>query len=401
MSKVRYKIALLTGGAVLLTMMIILILFNVLMRRSIEQNARESIESVLSTGKSDSQSLYTPSVIEFLGESLGIEYEHTRAEKKIIAYCDAEKPEGIVKAEINKNIYYLQDKTLSVTELAESSSEDDEFSLEILKEGIIGAFLPLLEGQRFIAYIDVTAETELIGSMTVFFLINAVVIAIAAGICGYLIGRNMERSQQVQKQFFENTSHELKTPLTSIRGYAEGISTGVITDYARTGRIITEQTEKMSRLVEEILLVSKLESGAMALKREELELGEFIENCLMPLEGAVMSRGLSVSLELGKRTVLADPDRLDQAVSNILTNAIKYAKSSLRISLDERHLLIGNDCDGLTDDELRHIFERFYTGRNGNTGIGLALAKEIIELHGWSITACRSADGIVFDVAFK
>ena len=157
----------------------------------------------------------------------------------------------------------------------------------------------------------------------------------------------------------------------------------------------------MSRLVEEILLVSKLESGAMTLTREQLELGEFVENCLMPLEGAVMSRGLTVSLELGQRTVFADPDRLDQAVSNLLTNAIKYAKSSLRISLDERHLLIGNDCDGLTDDELRHIFERFYTGRNGNTGIGLALAKEIIELHGWSITAARSSDGIVFDVTLK
>ena len=213
-----------------------------------------------------------------------------------------------------------------------------------------------------------------------------------------MIGRRLEQSAKAEKQFFENTSHELKTPLTSIRGYAEGIQTGVITDYKKTGKVITKETEKMSRLIEEILLSAKLESGAMQLHRESMELNEFVEECLMPMEGAVLSRGLDVELSLEPHKVSADPDRLEQAISNLITNALKYAKSRLSIKLEKGLLTIQNDCDYISDNDLAHLFDRFYTGEKGNTGIGLSLAKEIIELHGWKISAGRTNDGIVFAI---
>ena len=213
MNKVRYKLALLMGGAVLLTMLIILILFNVLMRSRIEQNARESIESVLGYGDKDSQPLYTPSVIEFFGESLGLGDQRSRVEKRLIEFCNEEQPEGITKAEIGKSIYYLEDKTVTASEITDSLTDSGEYSLNDLRETVIGALLPLIEGQRIIAYIDVTGETELIGSMTLFFLINAAALGAAAGVAGYLVGRRLERSQLVQKQFFENTSHELRPRL--------------------------------------------------------------------------------------------------------------------------------------------------------------------------------------------
>ncbi len=154
----------------------------------------------------------------------------------------------------------------------------------------------------------------------------------------------------------------------------------------------------MSHLIEEILLSAKLESGAMQLRKETIFLNEFVEECLMPMEGAVLSRGLNVELSLNQHKVSADPDRLEQAISNLITNAIKYAKSRLTIKLENGLLTIQNDCDQISDNDLNHLFDRFYTGEKGNTGIGLSLAKEIIELHGWKINAGRTTDGIVFAV---
>ena len=166
----------------------------------------------------------------------------------------------------------------------------------------------------------------------------------------------------------------------------------------KTGKVITKETEKMSHLIEEILLSAKLESGAMQLRKETIFFNEFVEECLMPMEGAVLSRGLNVELSLNQHKVSADPDRLEQAISNLITNAIKYAKSRLAIKLDNGLLTIQNDCDQISDNDLNHLFDRFYTGEKGNTGIGLSLAKEIIELHGGKINAGRTADGIVFAV---
>ena len=119
----------------------------------------------------------------------------------------------------------------------------------------------------------------------------------------------------------------------------------------------------------------------------------------MPMEGAVASRGLQVDLRLSPATISADPDRLEHAISNLLTNAVKYAKSRLSIQLENGLLTIQNDCDAITDEDLKHLFDRFYTGSNGNTGIGLSLAREIIELHGGRIKAERTADGILFRVS--
>lgn len=263
-------------------------------------------------------------------------------------------------------------------------------------------YMPNAEKEGYmLIYVDISGEPEIIRKTTVFMLIAAVITGIFASLEGFIIGRKLEQSQLAQKQFFENTSHELKTPLTSIRGYAEGIETGIITDYRRTGRVISAQTEKMSRLIEEILFTAKLESGSLKLEKEYIEMSEFVENCLMPFEGVIMNKGIQVSLQLGEGKVLADPDRLDHAVSNLITNALKYAKHNIGLAFDGRVLYIYNDCEEIPPDDMKHIFERFHTGKNGNTGIGLAIAKEIIELHGWKIDAEYKNGGITFSIVIS
>lgn len=144
--------------------------------------------------------------------------------------------------------------------------------------------------------------------------------------------------------------------------------------------------------------MAKIESGSVVLSKEEIDLPGFIQDCLMPFEGTVINRGLSVDIDLSPATVSADPDKLEHAVSNLLTNALKYARTKIKVSCGSEGFCISNDCEPLSDDTLSHLFERFYTGRDGNTGIGLSLAKDLIEMHGWQISAKQTGDGVCFEV---
>ena len=429
MNKLRWKIALLVGGTVLLTLLIIMGAFNLIMQRRMKNNAEESIRSVLMGTDEEGQAngLYSPEllpVFETDEEKEKATQIYTQKERSIIQWCDGKQPDVLFRTEIDGSDYYLM---LVTSELLMQSSlatgENSMFTgngiLSFFHFGTIDEYswvsstddlenpmddfditaFGMTTGLRVvIGYIDITGELEMIRHINIVFLIAAFVIGAFGCTMGYFIGKKLEQNQLAQKQFFENTSHELKTPLTSIRGYAEGIEKGIITDYPHTGSVIAAQTEKMSRLVEEILCMAKLESGSVTLQKESLEMQEFVQDCLMPFEGTVLNRGLTVKLDLHPMRVSADPDKLEHAISNLLTNALKYAQTYIRISCGEGMLCIANDCAALTDDTLAHLFERFYSGRDGNTGIGLSLAKDLIELHGWSLIAKRTEDGICFEV---
>ena len=393
--KTRFKIATLAGSSVMLTLLLILIMFNLIMNRQIDTNAREAVSFAAGDLYNDENILYCPEMIDLKMNYKDIDYNkspyYNNTEKMLIEWLQENTVSGIQKVKIGNGTYYVKldqyEDDLTYDNLYVDSDEEIEDDESV--------------GWLSLTYVDVTGEPELIRKMSLFFLTAALTIGILASVEGYFIGRRLEQNSTAQKQFFENTSHELKTPLTSIRGYAEGIEKGVITDYKKAGRVIISQTEKMSSLIEEILLSAKLESGAVQLHREPVEMSELVENCLMPLEGAIMNRGLSVSFESSELTVNADPDRLEQAISNLLTNAIKYAKSCLSVTLKEHFLTIQNDCADLSNNEIKHLFDRFYTGKNGNTGIGLALAKDMVELHGWKLEAKRIPDGIEFCIIMK
>ena len=102
---------------------------------------------------------------------------------------------------------------------------------------------------RLLAYVDVTGEPELVKEISFGVLLDAFVIAALGAAIGYFLGKKLEQNDKAQKTFFENTSHELKTPLMAICGYAEEIEMGVITDYSQAGRMIVSQTERMSKFI--------------------------------------------------------------------------------------------------------------------------------------------------------
>ena len=259
-----------------------------------------------------------------------------------------------------------------------------------------------LENDKLIRfyYVNVTSEERLIETVSIsLYIIMAICIA-GACLVGFLMGKKIETDQNKQKQFFENASHELKTPLMSIQGYAEGLQAGVITEPEKATKVILNETDKMTGLVNDILSISRLESGAYKLNTEPINMTEFLAECLTSMEASIYEKKLRVGFDVVPVILEADRGQLEKAVRNILTNAIRYARSEIRIYCDGKRLVIWDDGTPISQESLKHLFERFYTGPNGNTGIGMSLTKEIVEQHGWKIKAENTTTGAQFVIIF-
>lgn len=378
MNKTRYKIATLTGSAVMAAMLLSLLILNIVFNKKIELRAENAIKNVFTLNsdeylnyesENDTGSLYYASLVYMGADSENRDDIYqilTPKEKKLIDWYETHPSDEMQRAKINEATYYMKART----EYYEDSNE------------------------RLLAYVDVTGEPELVKEISFGVLLDAFVIAALGAAIGYFLGKKLEQNDKAQKTFFENTSHELKTPLMAICGYAEEIEMGVITDYSQAGRMIVSQTERMSKLIEDILYLSKMESGTEPLKCEPIEMASLVQDILMPLEGIVNRRNLSVSLELDEGYVNGDPEKLEHAVANLITNPVKYACSQIEISWKNQVLSIWNDGGELSTEDFSHMFERFHTGQNGNSGIGLALSKEIVEMHGWKLSAKNDRHGI-------
>lgn len=249
----------------------------------------------------------------------------------------------------------------------------------------------------YIGYIDIASELSLTASVNMAFCAIGIIGSLVAGTAGYLAGKRIDTAQETQKRFYENMSHDLKTPLAAIRGFAEGARDGVV-DNKEAARAIVRESDRMTRTIDEILGLSRLEAGAIKPANEKSEVSDLVQDCLMPLEGAVRTKGIDVQLDLAPGEVLADPALFDHALSNVLTNAIRHAATCVRVTYDGSRLAVWND--GIMPDpaQVPHLFDRFHAGEGGSTGIGLAIAKEIAELEGWRISARCVEDGL--EIAF-
>lgn len=201
------------------------------------------------------------------------------------------------------------------------------------------------------------------------------------------------------KTFFQNASHELRTPLMSIQGYAEGIKYGVVENQDNALNIIIEETKRVSRLVEDLLYLSKIDSMHETLNLEEINTEELLRSCIERVNGIALNSGKNVKLLMEKSgvTFSVDEEKLSRAVINILVNGLRYAEKSVEIKLDTDGQMvvisIKDDGKGLEEGEKDKLFDRFYKGKSGNYGLGLTIAKSIIQRHGGSISAENTSEG--------
>ena len=255
----------------------------------------------------------------------------------------------------------------------------------------------------YIMYIDIGPITRYIVTLNWAFF--AVLLAISSVMCllGFRFGRDIEKEAERQQTFFQNASHELKTPLMAIQGYAEGIQAGVM-DAGGAAEVILEESDRMTELVEELLDISKIDMGRQQLALSEMDVRELLYDSIRAVE-PIAAGGIAIVPDFPEEPVMVscDDTRLRRAVTNILSNGVRYARSELRLTCraDKRHVTIRiqDDGDGIAEADLPHIFDRFYMGRSGKSGIGLALTKEIVHLHRGTIRAYNGETGAVFEIS--
>jgi PAS domain S-box-containing protein len=213
--------------------------------------------------------------------------------------------------------------------------------------------------------------------------------------------RKVEDLSRLKDEFLSIASHELRTPVTSIKGYTQLakmlIKEGDLNTSEEYLDIALDQIDRMSRLILELLDVSRIETGRLEIRRENIAWPQFVRDVVHRHHTAVSDRRFHVSVPEEGKVVTGDRDRLEQVLGNLLENAVKYSPdgSDVTVTVEDRgDSLVTAVCDrgiGIPADELAQVFERFHRGRQvsstnyGGLGLGLYITKQIIERHGGSI----------------
>ena len=259
------------------------------------------------------------------------------------------------------------------------------------------------DAYSYILYVDVGAVMQYSAYLNAVFFAVLAVLSVLVCLFGRKLGGYVERAHESQKWFFQNVSHELKTPMMAVQGCAEGIHTGVLDPVGASG-IILEETEQMSELVEEMLALSRLESGQANAEFHSMDVREVLYDCLRSTEQLAEQRKLCITPCFDEKPVLVNCDevQLRRAFTNIITNALRYAKGKIQIECKADRgkaiVRIRDDGEGIAPELLPHIFDRFFSTRKGGAGIGLSLAKEIVSLHKGTISASNDG-GAVFEIS--
>lgn len=211
--------------------------------------------------------------------------------------------------------------------------------------------------------------------------------------------RQLERTRQ---EFVANVSHELRTPLSLIKGFVETLLEGAKDDPARCEQFlktIEKQSDRLTFLIEDLLTISRLESGQIVLNLNEVRLRSEAARVLDDLRTRAGEKKVSVVIEVPPRlTARADADRLQQVLSNLIENAIKYGRARGRVRIGGRarpdgkaEVWVRDDGPGIPVEARDRVFERFYrvdrarSRDTGGTGLGLSIVKHIVQAHGGEV----------------
>jgi len=208
-------------------------------------------------------------------------------------------------------------------------------------------------------------------------------------------------TDEQQRELLADVTHELRTPLTVVQGNLEGMLDGVYPADEANLRSLLEETNILARLVEDLRTLALAESGALTLKKEPTDLSMLIRDTLASFQAQADAAGVSLNVEAADDLpwLDLDPGRIHQVLSNLVANALRYTPSGSMIRVRywqaEKQALfeVQDTGPGIPADELPHVFERFYkSADSGGMGLGLAIARHLVEAHGGTIAA-ESAPG--------
>lgn len=223
--------------------------------------------------------------------------------------------------------------------------------------------------------------------------------------------------EERRKEFLSNVSHDLRTPLTSLKGFLIAFRDGTIPDSKKDYyyHLMERETERMIKMVNDTLTLSHLEENYMTLNRRGYSLTEQVEEVISKAEPIYRKKNLMIILndDGDKNIVYADREKMEQVIINLLQNAVNFSTAGEQIVIDLKsrgdkvHFKITDTGSGIKEEDISRIWERFYkadvarTDRSG-TGIGLAIVKQITTLHGFDVKVTSSSEkGTTFEITMK
>ncbi|HQX02347.1 MAG TPA: ATP-binding protein [Anaerolineales bacterium] len=226
----------------------------------------------------------------------------------------------------------------------------------------------------------------------------------------------LEQVESMRRQLIGDVAHELRTPLTSIKGYMEGLIDGVLPSTPETFDQIHHEADRLSRLVDDLQELSRVEAKAYPLDFRSLTVPNLVQTTLKRLSPQATAKRISLrsSLPADLPHILADEDRITQVLVNLVANAIQYTSEDGEVTIsamrleDEIHISVKDTGVGIPPEHLANLFTRFYRvdksrSRNagGGSGIGLTIAKHLVEAHGGRIWAESTGEGLGSTFSFS
>jgi PAS domain S-box-containing protein len=219
------------------------------------------------------------------------------------------------------------------------------------------------------------------------------------------LARELEQANRVKDEFLATLSHELRTPLNAVLGYTRMLRTGNVQP-ARAFEIIERNANVLSQLVSDVLDVSAIVTGKIAIKPAPCDLAAVLDAALDSVRPSAVTTGVALSVDHARPVpITGDADRLQQVFWNLLNNAVKFTPTGGRVDVrldvegDVAHASVSDTGIGIRPDLLPYVFQRFWQGESvnsrerGGLGLGLALARHFVELHGGTITASSDGEG--------
>lgn len=221
------------------------------------------------------------------------------------------------------------------------------------------------------------------------------------------------RIEAMRKEFIADVSHELKTPITLIKGYAEGIKDGILLEETmdESLNVIIEESDKMGKLVKDMLQLSALESKKEIFSLTNIDLSALINKVVKRLNHSIEEKHILINLNLLSTQVEGDAFRIEQVITNFFTNAVRHCNNqgqitiSMEEDIDRIIIFFENTGSHIPEDDIDKIWDKFYkvdksrNRKDGGTGLGLSIVKNILEMHMGSYGVENTKDGVKFNFA--
>jgi two-component system sensor histidine kinase BaeS len=220
---------------------------------------------------------------------------------------------------------------------------------------------------------------------------------------------DLESARQREKTFLLNVSHELRTPLTAIRGYGEALADGTTRKPADAGAVVVRESQRLERLVQDLLDLARLEAGEFSVRPVDVDLADVAADVARGLRPYATANGLDISVAAGGASLVrTDPDRVHQMLANLAENALRVSPrgSTVAIEVADRTVAVSDRGPGLEGTDLDHAFDRFYLWsrykgeRPVGSGLGLAIVGELANRLGAEVGVRSSPDGSRFEIRF-